>query len=263
MAKKTIFFDIDGTLLGKRDGRRFQMPESTREALRLLVRGGHRIAVCSGRQEAFIHKFFPGVFRSYVAMNGTHVVFEGKTVYDRVFPAERVAELSDYFARGNCRFVFIGKEHGWARNVPEKFVPFLNGCYGLPDFLRTRWEPEQIRANMMDFVFPTDAEYERSRELFTGGMVINRHPGGLTSDLSFEGEDKATGIERFLSYSGIKKEDTVAFGDGYNDVTMMGAVGLGVAMGNAVDEVKKAAGHVTSDMFDDGIYNGLRDLKLI
>lgn len=263
MARKTIFFDIDGTLLGTKDGRRFQMPESAREALRLLVRGGHRIAVCSGRQEAFIHKYFPGVFRSYVAMNGTHVVFEGRTVYDRAFSPGRVAELSDYFSRGDCRFVFIGKEHGWPYNIPEESVPFLNGLYGLPDFLRTRWEPGKIRANMMDFVFQSDADYERCRDLFTGGMVINRHPGGLTSDLSFEGEDKAAGIERFLAYAGIPKEDTVAFGDGYNDVTMMQAVGLGVAMGNAVDEVKKAAGHVTSNLFDDGIYNGLRDLKLI
>lgn len=263
MARKTIFFDIDGTLLGTKDGRHFQMPESTRTALRLLVRGGHRIAVCSGRQEAFIHKYFPGVFQSYVAMNGTHVVFEGATVCDRIFSAERVAELSEHFARGNCRFVFIGKTHGWSRNIAEEHVPFLNGLYGLPDFLRTDWKPEEICANMMDFVFENDAEYERCRPFFSDGMVINRHPGGLTSDLSFEGEDKASGIERFLAYSGIPKEDTVAFGDGYNDVTMMRAVGLGVAMGNAVDEVKNAAGFVTSSLFDDGIYNGLKKLNLI
>lgn len=260
---KTIFFDIDGTLLGTKDGRRFQLPESAREALRLLVRAGHRIAVCSGRQEAFIRKYFPGIFQSYVAMNGTHVVFEGKTVYDRRFSTERVAELDDYFSRGNCRFVFLGKEHGWPRNIPEESVPFLNSLYGLPDFLCTRWTAGDVCANMMDFVFESDAEFERCRGLFTGGMVISRHPGGLTSDLSFEGEDKASGIRRFLDYAGIPKEDTVAFGDGGNDISMMKAVGLGIAMGNAADEVKRAAGYVTTDLFDDGIYNGLKHLGLI
>lgn len=263
MARKTIFFDIDGTLLGMKDGRRFQMPESARTALRLLVRGGHRIAICSGRQEAFIHKHFPGMFQSYVAMNGTHVVFEGETVYDRAFSAERVAKLCETFTRANCRFIFIGKTHGWSRNIAPEHIPFLNSLYSLPDFLITDWKPEDICANMMDFIFENDEEYERCRGLFTDGMVINRHPGGLTSDLSFEGEDKASGIERFLAYSGISKEDTVAFGDGYNDVTMMRAVGLGVAMGNAVDEVKNAAGLVTTDLFDNGIYNGLKKLGLI
>ena len=115
----------------------------------------------------------------------------------------------------------------------------------------------------MDFVFPTHEEFERCAPAFGSGMRLNFHPGGQTADLSLEDSDKAKGIARFLLYSGIKREDTVAFGDGGNDVTMMGAVGTAVAMGNAVDEVKRAADYVTADLFDDGIYKGLKHLGLI
>lgn len=263
MNQKTIFFDIDGTLLGTRNGKRFQIPPSALAALNKLKENGHRIVICSGRQEAFIHRFFPGLFESYVAMNGAHIVYEGKTVLDRPMSTERVRELMRHFDAYGCSYVFIGKHNGWARRFPEKHLGEMDAVYGLPDFLITEWEPEAVDARMMDFVFETDADYEKCAEAFTETMVLNRHPGALTNDLSFRDWDKAKGIAEFLSYSGIRKEDTVAFGDGYNDVAMMGAVGTPVAMGNAVEEVKKAAAYVTASLFEDGIDRGLRHLGLI
>jgi Cof subfamily protein (haloacid dehalogenase superfamily) len=263
MNPKTIFFDIDGTLLGTRDGKRFQIPPSTLEALDILKKNGHRVVVCSGRQEAFIRRFFPGVFDSFVALNGAHIVYEGNTVLDRPLPFERVKDLMRHFDAYGCTYVFIGKKNGWARRFPEKYLGKMDAVYGLPDFLITEWEPEDVDASMMDFVFESDADYEKCAEAFTDSMVLNRHPGALTNDLSFRDWDKAKGIAEFLAYSGIRKEDTVAFGDGYNDIAMMGAVGLPVAMGNAVEEVKKTAAYVTAAIFDDGIYKGLRHLGLI
>lgn len=263
MKQKTVFFDIDGTLLGNRDGRRFQIPESALRALWKLRENGNRIAICSGRQEAFIHKFFPGLFDSFVAMNGTHVVFEGETVLDRPLPAERVKSLLSHFDPFGCRYVFVGKHHGWARGVPRRLFGFLEDAYGLPDFLVAEWEPQEVEANMLDFIFETDEEYEKCAGAFDGTMILNRHPGGETADLSFREWDKAKGVGAFLARGGIPKEDTVAFGDGYNDITMMDAVGCAVAMGNAVDEVKRRADYVTADWFDDGIERGLKHLGLI
>ena len=263
MKRKTVFFDIDGALLGTRDGRRFQIPGSTLSALWKLRENGHRIAICSGRQEAFIHKFFPGLFDSFVAMNGTHVVFEGKTVVDRPLSAGRVKMLMAHFDSFGCRYVFVGNRHGWTRSVPRRLFGFLEDAYGLPDFLVPEWSPEQVEANMLDFIFETEKDYETCAGAFTEEMVLNRHAGGETADLSFREWDKAKGIGAFLSYGGIAKEDSVAFGDGYNDITMMDAVGCAVAMGNAVDELKRRAGYVTADWFDDGIERGLRHLGLI
>ncbi len=263
MSPKTIFFDIDGTLLGTRNGRRFQIPESATAALRQLKRNGHRIAICSGRQQIFIEKYFPGLFSSFIAMNGTHIVFDGKTVFDRSFSLEEVKRYSAHFDAYGCRYIFVGKRNGWARNLREWGREGVEHMYGLSDFIVTGWKPEDVHANVMDFVFPSREEFEHCAPAFGDGMRLNFHPGGQTADLSLEDSDKAKGIARFLRYSGIKKENTVAFGDGGNDVTMMGAVGTGVAMGNAVDEVKRAADYVTADLFDDGVQKGLKHLGLI
>lgn len=263
MKQKTIFFDIDGTLLGTRGGLRFQIPPSTLEAIRLLKRNGHRVAVCSGRQDAFIHRYFPGIFNSFVAMNGTRVVYEGKTIYNRSFSEKELREITAHFDSYGCRYILVGRQYGWMRNVPPSLTQELSRAYGLPGFLVPARDLREVEANVLDFVFPKEEDYRLLAPAFTEGMRLNRHGGGLTADLSFAQADKAIGIAKFLACANIPKEDTIAFGDGGNDLSMMSAVGLGVAMGNSVDEVKKAAAYVTSDIFDDGIYHALKYLGLI
>ena len=59
---------------------------------------------------------------------------------------------------------------------------------------------------------------------------------------------------------GVTMEETIAFGDGTNDLTMLRAAGLGVAMGNAAPEVKAAAGMVTDDNEHSGVAKVIREI---
>jgi hydroxymethylpyrimidine pyrophosphatase-like HAD family hydrolase len=62
---------------------------------------------------------------------------------------------------------------------------------------------------------------------------------------------------------GFELQDVYAFGDGLNDIEMLKAVGTGVAMGNGVPEAKEVADYITTDVSEDGIWNGLKKLNLI
>lgn len=263
MNKKTIFFDVDGTLLGTQNGRRFCIPPSTLESLSLLKQNGHRIAVCSGRPESFIQRHFPGIFSSYVAMNGTHVVFEGKTVLLHEFPVEKIRALMARFDAFHCSYSFVGNRHAWTRNFPEEIMGEISDSYGVPDYLCHQWQPEDVHSAMMDFIFLDEMHYRRCLPAFDDTMVINWNHANLAADLSFKGFDKAGGVRAFLEYAGIDPQDTVAFGDSYNDLSMMKAVGFSVAMGNGVDAAKEAADYVTAPIFEDGIRKGLQHLNLI
>lgn len=64
-------------------------------------------------------------------------------------------------------------------------------------------------------------------------------------------------------YLGFDISETMAFGDGGNDRPMLCAAGIGVAMGNAVDEVKAHADYVTSTVDEDGVWNALRHFDII
>ena len=68
-----------------------------------------------------------------------------------------------------------------------------------------------------------------------------------------KGIDKAASLERLLSRLGMGKEQMIACGDGYNDLSMIQYAGLGVAMENAVFPVKKAADYVTYSNDNDGV----------
>ncbi|MFR1215015.1 MAG: HAD family hydrolase [Acutalibacteraceae bacterium] len=96
MQKKTIFFDIDGTLLDCWHNKPFTIPESNRQALQLLKQQGHQIIACTGRHEAFLKKYFPGIFDSYITMNGS-ILFTKEILFTIEFSLEEVSYLMKHF----------------------------------------------------------------------------------------------------------------------------------------------------------------------
>ena len=72
--------------------------------------------------------------------------------------------------------------------------------------------------------------------------------------------NKGEGMKFLCEYLGVPIENSVAFGDGSNDMTMIMAAGTGVAMGNAIDEVKRAAKLVTARNDEDGVALALEKL---
>lgn len=77
-------------------------------------------------------------------------------------------------------------------------------------------------------------------------------------DLSPVGVTKASGLELVCREHGIDASDVLAIGDGRNDIEMLRWAGRGVAMGQAVEEVRAAADHVTGTVYDDGAVTELR-----
>lgn len=82
-------------------------------------------------------------------------------------------------------------------------------------------------------------------------------------DIIPKGGGKSSGISKFMEQYGIDRSEIMAFGDGENDIEMLKFAGIGVAMGNAKDEVKAAADFVTDSVDENGIENALRHFGLI
>lgn len=82
-------------------------------------------------------------------------------------------------------------------------------------------------------------------------------------DIISRGSGKVVGIKRYLEENSILPRETMAFGDGENDIEMLEAAGIGIAMGNADDLVKKSADYVTDSVDDDGIGKALRHFQVI
>ncbi len=87
--------------------------------------------------------------------------------------------------------------------------------------------------------------------------------GTNSGEVSIFGIHKASAIEKVIEHLGLEKEHTYAYGDGSNDIEMLEFVQYGVAMGNAKEEVKRAANDITDRHDEDGIYNSFKKYGLI
>lgn len=75
--------------------------------------------------------------------------------------------------------------------------------------------------------------------------------------------NKAIGMDAVVKYFHADIKDTIAIGDGFNDLPMFEKAHLSIAMGNAPQEIKDKADRITTSLDDDGIYHAFKELNLI
>ena len=122
----------------------------------------------------------------------------------------------------------------------------------------SEYKSEEIYQGILyvDFNDRKQLEKEISELKFTSW-----HPQAV--DLIPPNSGKTLGIEKFIEKENIDVQETMAFGDGENDIDMLQYVGLGIAMGNSDKRVKKCADYITDSCENDGIYKALKHIELI
>ena len=83
------------------------------------------------------------------------------------------------------------------------------------------------------------------------------------ADITARFADKGTGLVSIAEHQGFDVSETMAFGDGGNDTSIIMQAGIGVAMGNANEHLKLVADYITSSVDDDGVYNALKHFGII
>lgn len=104
----------------------------------------------------------------------------------------------------------------------------------------------------------TMAEAEKELSGILGEQMDVFRSAPFFIELVPKGIDKAQSLLRLLDRLGLKPKDMMAFGDGYNDISMIRLAGMGVAMENAAPEVKEAADIVTLSNEDDGVAEAIK-----
>ena len=118
---------------------------------------------------------------------------------------------------------------------------------------------EQDILQMTPFFLP---DYERQLMAQLPHCISGRwHPE--FTDITANGADKGKGILAIARHEGLDAADTIAFGDGGNDMSMIRQAGIGIAMGNATSELKQQADYVTTTVDEDGILNALRHYGIV
>ena len=111
------------------------------------------------------------------------------------------------------------------------------------------------------FIIGDEAKVESITDQFPELTFTWSYPQGY--DIYSTGNDKTTTIESVLKRLGISWAETMAFGDGENDIPMLVKAGVGVAVANAKDNVKAAADYIAPSVDEDGVAEALRHFSVI
>ena len=254
---KAAFFDVDGTLLSHVSK---SVPESAVRALEQLRQKGILCVVATGRQITEYERLPVGKipFDGYIMLNG-QMLLDGKKQI--ISATELTGYPKEYLTRCYREKTFpvmVVKRDRIIVNYVDQLVQAVHDSLSSPVPPVGEYDGGpiyQVCAYMLD-------EDKAHLDPIRGQCVITRwHYGGY--DVIAPGGGKVKGIGDFLEANGLKPEEIIAFGDGENDVDMLRFAGIGVALGNACEDAKKAADYVTADIDDDGIAKALKHFGLI
>ncbi len=257
---KAIFFDIDGTLVSFNTHR---VPQSTIDALIELRKRKIKIFIATGRSLAQIDNLDGVDFDGYITFNGSYcVTADHQVIHKGIIPKEDIDALIRYQEeKESFPCSFMTKDEITVNYVNDR-VRELARMVDVPippvRSLREAARNEVIQANLyvdkakedeiMQIIFP-HCEASRWNPIF--------------ADINVRGNNKQTGIDKVIGNYGIRLDETMAFGDGGNDISMLRHVAIGIAMGNASDEVKQAADYTTENVDEDGIWKALKHFNII
>ncbi|WP_028544588.1 Cof-type HAD-IIB family hydrolase [Paenibacillus taiwanensis] len=255
MSYRIVFFDIDGTLLDDQK----QIPASTRDAIKHLQEQGIETAIATGRTPAtFAHIRETLNIHSYVSLNGGYVVRNDRVVAHTPMPIDLLDRLQAVAEPNGHALGWIGTEE---MSITREH-PLVDACLGVHDIEAPPVQPDLYKNCdiYQGLLFCKEAELASYVEQLPELQFIRWHDNAL--DVQLQGISKAIGIQHYLEDAKLEAAHSVAFGDGLNDLEMLQYVGVGVAMGNAKEEVKRVAHRVTLSASDGGIAAALQELGL-
>lgn len=261
---KLACFDIDGTLL---PSYKEKIPNEVVEAIQEFARRGNAIAIASGRPFGSCRStlnLFKAEYRFAVCAGGSSLYNdEGKLLWKKTMSKEAFLhirkELSKY--EGVSVYAYLGDD-SLASYSPEPWADFefsINSFHAHYDLSKDDSVLDRYGvAKIMIASKPEISAKIRFSSADELNYTIVRSNEHFLEALP-KGVSKASGIEPIRELLGIKREDVYTFGDSGNDLEMIRTY-QGVAMGNAMDEVKAVAKYVTKSCKEAGVAYALKEI---
>lgn len=260
-------FDIDRTLIAPERG---EIAPETADAICVLQKRGIKTAIASGRQMHLIPEELRALdFDYYILSNGSYVMDgTGNVLCQEALDDDTVHDLVQEMIRRelpiNLRYtggMTPGNPHQDLAAAMEAYWKTLNVTRKPPKVMRAVIAlPEgELPVSCLAYIPVEQPELIRKFPQLDFLSVFE----GPMCDINKAGVSKATGLERICAMTGISMSETIAFGDDRNDLEMVAAAGIGVAMENGIEAVKNAADYVTASCGELGVVRALQHFGLI
>ena len=262
------FFDIDGTLAWQDPRLAQELPEDERDlspypdetvaqAIRTFVANGNKAFICTGRTLSCIHpKLLELPWAGVVCLAGGYAELEGRIVRNAAINPGLLQRLAPYLEQSGevIRFEGIDRVVRMSADAPE--------TYG---YARTVGDAvtqlEHYNAYKILMSTPLANRIAQDEEL--GPLLCLNELELEVTEISPRECTKRAGIKAVLDALGPDHGTVYGIGDASNDIALMEAVDVGIAMGNAPDYLKKRADYITDSVDKDGVVKALEHFRLI
>jgi Cof subfamily protein (haloacid dehalogenase superfamily) len=276
---KIVFFDIDGTFLNKQS----KVEESTVRAIKSAKEKGIIVGLATGRGPGDIDYLlekhdldFAVCYNGQFIYKKDHTLISAKPIDKK--SVRDIAKFADKESRelafglkdkmvgsrllraGNSEFVRLISPF-----LPEQLSVGLKSSFQhvVRRYRKTHYSYyPQLREPIYQLVMISpEREQARIQEKFPNVHITRSNPYSI--DIIPKGGSKIKGIETVCAFYGLHPKEAMAFGDSWNDIEMIEGVGFGVAMGNAVENLKQVADFVTTANDRDGIARAFQQFRIL
>lgn len=257
---RLIFFDIDDTLC-----RMGALPSNNFNTLKALHQAGHRLAIATGRSFATLPKdicrlFDLNMISALITANGQVNRVGAEVVSRYPLPYADVAKMVALCRDWGLDYQLASEHHlAWsAQHLRDNAL-----THAFPALVVDPNYHERHTIYQLSVFLPIEAQNSQVESAFAqmGYRLVRWHRGG--ADVIPVAGSKARGIQDVCRVMAVDMSQTIAFGDGLNDIEMLKEVGIGVAMGDGWEAVKSVADYVTGTIEEDGILKALQHFKLL
>lgn len=264
MEYKIIFLDIDGTLTNSKK----VITDKTRESLLDLQKRGIILAIASGRPGKGV---YPSAEALKLAEYGGYILpFNGgqiincktkEKVYQNNLTRETVEEAYKLSKKYNVELITYYKDKILSETDDNKYLEIESRINNMEvckvDNLPAALNEMPVKCLMLgDGDYMEKIEPDIRKHLENNANIFRSEP--FFVEVMPKGIDKAAAIEHLIEKIGIRREETMAFGDGYNDISMLSYAGMGIAMRNGCEQTRAIADYVCDSNDDDGIAKAVK-----
>lgn len=276
---KLIFLDADGTLF-HHEG---YIPNSAIDACIQAQKNGHKVILCTGRQRIEIFGDMLKIdYDAIIAGSGATIECDHEIIEENALSEEESEYLTKYLLDRNIPANFESSTKIYANQFTKDTMlkKVEEQCKGkseeekakhgltiLTSQITVVGSLEGLSYNKVSVIDNGKTPYKTIQDDLSDRYVVipatfaplGKESGEITSFHI----NKATGMDSVIRYFNADIKDTIAIGDGFNDLPMFEKAHLSVAMGNAPQEIKDKADRITTSLDEDGVYNAFKELKLI
>lgn len=276
---KLIFLDADGTLF-HHEG---YIPNSAIDACIQAQKNGHKVILCTGRQRIEIFGDMLKIdYDAIIAGSGATIERDHEIIEENTLSKEESEYLTKYLLDRNIPANFESSTKIYANQFTKDTMlkKVEEQCKGKSEEEKAKHgltiltnqitvvdSLEGLSYNKVSVIDNGKTPYKTIQDDLSDRYVVipatfaplGKESGEITSF----NINKATGMDSVIRYFNADIKDTIAIGDGFNDLPMFEKAHLSVAMGNAPQEIKDKADIITTSLDEDGVYNAFKELKLI